>query len=264
MQVYTNNNDDDKLMALTDIRDGQVYLVGKLADGNCWMLNNLKLGSLVNDITLTPADTNVTTDWVLPRIDNTNVNPYYDAPRLYAFVAGQSNFSTTKPNSEEVNIDSKDFAGYYYNWCAATAGTLSTTCTPQIVMPTDAVQDICPAGWRIPKGGNAGDTSNEFDQLSAKMAGYTDNQGQYEDDFDYFDPTFIENFLFEGPFRGVLAGSGGSWVNLGLYGYIWSMSYTTYSAQNAFGLSFAESSIIPVWRGGGRGASLSVRCLLKP
>jgi hypothetical protein len=32
------------ITALTDTRDGEVYAVARLADGNCWMVENLRLG----------------------------------------------------------------------------------------------------------------------------------------------------------------------------------------------------------------------------
>lgn len=47
---------------LIDTRDGKKYWVAKLADGNCWMTQNLALHLSVNK-TYTPADTDVATDW---------------------------------------------------------------------------------------------------------------------------------------------------------------------------------------------------------
>ncbi|MBR0416074.1 hypothetical protein IJI64_02860, partial [Candidatus Saccharibacteria bacterium] len=44
---------------LSDIRDGETYTVRKLADGHCWMTENLRLGDPTKEITLTPADSNV-------------------------------------------------------------------------------------------------------------------------------------------------------------------------------------------------------------
>ena len=46
--------------ALTDKRDGQVYAVAKLADGNCWMIENLRLESTgtVGNNTIDPNVTN--------------------------------------------------------------------------------------------------------------------------------------------------------------------------------------------------------------
>ncbi|MBQ3309458.1 hypothetical protein IJG78_02145, partial [Candidatus Saccharibacteria bacterium] len=41
---------------LSDIRDGETYRIRKLADGNCWMTENLRLVFAAGDV-LTPADT---------------------------------------------------------------------------------------------------------------------------------------------------------------------------------------------------------------
>ena len=47
---------------LRDIRDGKYYWVTKLADGNCWMTQNLDL-DLSTKVALTPNDSDVTTNW---------------------------------------------------------------------------------------------------------------------------------------------------------------------------------------------------------
>lgn len=65
---------------LIDTRDGKSYWVAKLADGNCWMTQNLAF-DLVEGATLTPNDTNVTSDWVVPTgttFGSGNLNDYSD------------------------------------------------------------------------------------------------------------------------------------------------------------------------------------------
>ena len=57
---------------LTDARDGKVYWVAKLKDGNCWMTQNLDLDLGVKDgntdtTVLTPADSDVSNNWTPPR-----------------------------------------------------------------------------------------------------------------------------------------------------------------------------------------------------
>ena len=57
---------------LTDTRDGKKYWVTKLADGNCWMTQNLDLDLGVKDgntdtTVLTPADSDVSNNWTPPR-----------------------------------------------------------------------------------------------------------------------------------------------------------------------------------------------------
>lgn len=50
---------------LIDVRDGKEYWVAKLADNNCWMTQNLALDLLAGE-KLTSADSDVTSDWVVP------------------------------------------------------------------------------------------------------------------------------------------------------------------------------------------------------
>lgn len=57
---------------LIDERDGNQYYVAKLKDGNCWMTQNLAL-DLSTDITLTPKDTDVTSDYTPTRNMDTTV-----------------------------------------------------------------------------------------------------------------------------------------------------------------------------------------------
>ena len=49
-------------VTLTDTRDNNTYTVSKLADGKCWMTQNLRIAGK----TLTPADSDVRNNYVLP------------------------------------------------------------------------------------------------------------------------------------------------------------------------------------------------------
>jgi uncharacterized protein (TIGR02145 family) len=246
MEVYTNNNDDDKLIVLTDIRNSQDYLVGKLADGNCWMLNNLKLGS-TSPIILDSTDANISfgTTFELPAFETRDggAGSAYNSPRIYA-----DDFDSGADKSATTDIYSSDFYGYYYNWCAATAGTTSTTCKPDSAMPPHATQDICPVNWRLPTGGGG---SDEFGILSSAMAAAKYNSAYL-------------NFQFEGPFRGVFAGFRASslWRDYGSQGYVWSASHAWGTSEAASKLSFSDSAVLPSGDSN-RNSGFSVRCLLQ-
>ncbi len=55
----TNNGiNDSNTVTLTDTRNSQPYMIRKLADNNCWMINNLKLGKSTAT-TLRNTDTNL-------------------------------------------------------------------------------------------------------------------------------------------------------------------------------------------------------------
>ena len=128
-------NADVPEAVLVDSRDGSEYLVRKLADGRCWMSQNLRL-NLYAGKALTAANSDVVSDFV--PMNNTQVN------------AG-ARWGSGQPTEEEVNIDhsynSHSTAyGNYYNWYAATAGA------GRYYMPERTTDSsICPKGWMLPK-----------------------------------------------------------------------------------------------------------------
>jgi hypothetical protein len=90
------------------------------------------------------------------------------------------------------------------------------------------------------------------------MAGYADNQSQYQSDFDY-GSTFSDNWLPSGSFRGVFSGYWNSgFGSQGGYGYFWSSSVV--SSSSAFSLGFGDGYVDPNGRGG-RYDGFGVRCV---
>lgn len=177
LPVYDGNN-SAAVITLNDPRgDGQQYQVAKLADGNCWMLNNLKLGSTTGTTSLTPTDTNIKTDRTLPQVD-TSASVYFDSPRIYSSAPGNSN-----------DITSNTFYGYYYNWCVAGAADPSA-CTSSVIQPADITEDICPAGWHLPSSGDMKKLDVAFGGTGASS-----NVGPSQ-----------SSWSFGGAFKGVFAG----------------------------------------------------------
>ena len=107
-------------VTVVDSRDGSDYTV-RYINGNCWMTENLRLSG---GRTLTSADSNVASSWSFPSTSLTSGNSYTDA------------YSTISSNTSY---------GGYYNYCAASAGTVCSSSTTQ-----NATYDICPKGWRLP------------------------------------------------------------------------------------------------------------------
>ena len=60
-EICKNTPINDTQYTLRDTRDGKTYTVAKLKDGNCWMTKNLALS--LNNITLTPENSNVQSNW---------------------------------------------------------------------------------------------------------------------------------------------------------------------------------------------------------
>ena len=117
---------------LTDTRDNNTYTVSKLADGKCWMTQNLRIAGK----TLTPADSDVTSNYTIPA----------------SSLSGFDNYDTS---NAYVNSD-----GGFYTWHTATAGAGTTSLSTQYQNTTAS---ICPKGWRLPASGNI--NNNDFQAL---------------------------------------------------------------------------------------------------
>lgn len=126
---------------LTDMRDGNKYTVKKLADGNVWMTENLRI---INK-TITSADSNVTSDFTIP-------------------ASSVSGFNAQDTNNAYVDST----YGGYYTFYTATAGTGGTSLTSG-----NAPSSICPKGWRLPTDGSSSEFQTLFNNYnsSALMQG---------------------------------------------------------------------------------------------
>ncbi|MCL1876735.1 fibrobacter succinogenes major paralogous domain-containing protein [Candidatus Saccharibacteria bacterium] len=234
---------------VSDIRNDQDYVICKLADGHVWMLNNLKLGSTTGTTLLTPANTNITSNWALPQLVVSGAA--FVTPYAYGPVPGATD-----------NIADNTFYGYLYNWCAATAGGTasggSNTCTEPGAHTEDATGDICPINWRLP---TSEEETSEFAWLNAKM-----------DDPSASSPSisnYYQNWQFSGPFRGVRSGvydpNFGRWDLQGATGAGFWWSSSPYSSGDfpyrAFGWSVGSSSASP--SAAFRVYGFAIRCILK-
>jgi hypothetical protein len=177
---------------LTDSRDGEDYYIAKLADDNVWMLDNLRLGG-DSPIVLTNEDSNISSaSWTLPASSEFNAGSgpkkvdtatstrssivrlaFYGPQKentnkeikLASAEPGSCSAAPTRCSVPSLYADNKNTvvtyygassgkSGVYYNYCAASAGTL---CTATDDDNTDIVYDICPASWRLPTGTSSGE-----------------------------------------------------------------------------------------------------------
>lgn len=224
LATYTGSN-SSALITLEDPRGTpRTYTIGKLADGKCWMLDNLKLGSASDTITLTPADSSVSSNFTLPQL-TTSGSTNADVPTVKGPVTGDTGSGATN-------------YGYLYNWPAATAGESRTS---RSAGSGNAPHSICPAGWRLPTGGSSG----EFSALNTAMGGGA------------------ANWNYAGPLRGVRSGYWiGAFSTQGTWGYLWSSYAHLTSAEYASNARF-DSGFIDTANNGSRGIGSGVRCLLK-
>ena len=194
-----------KVTALTDLRDGDTYAVAKLADDNCWMIENLRLDYDANfDESLSQGFGKSTTygNFIgLAKPETANFDNSTTANSIY--------YSGTQSGTASINIGTTDYPsrripryrndntntdstinanvnvsnmtgldqniysyGNYYTWSAALANTIyysSSTATDADGKTSETVNtSLCPAGWHLPTGTGSG----EFGYLSNSLGGY--------------------------------------------------------------------------------------------
>ncbi|HMQ95774.1 MAG TPA: FISUMP domain-containing protein [Candidatus Saccharibacteria bacterium] len=241
MTIYNGTN-EEAILTLQDNRgatptDYRTYQVAKLADNKCWMLDNLKLGSTTDTTTLTPADSNVSSNFTLPQVGGNNTLDY-DNPRVYGPVPGDTGSGATN-------------YGYLYNWSAATAGESQASITSG-----NAAHSICAKGWRLPVGGAYNSGVGDFADLDRAFGGtgMPAWSGSGE--------TNIAQWQHAGPFKGVFAGSWWEgFYGQGDWGYLWSSSAYPDWSGSAFGANFAADDVYP-GNYSDRFDGFGVRCLL--
>ena len=147
---------------VVDKRDNNDYTV-RYINGNCWMTRNLAIGcngsgstygNTITPIELTPANTNITSNWTTPTDSLTlglTLGDSYDDPRMEC----SSNY------------------GAWYNYAAASAGTITGSSNS-----TDATSDICPAGWHLPNHSEMQSIATEATAFNADSSGGMYQGGQ--------------------------------------------------------------------------------------
>ena len=181
------------------------YQVRKLADGKCWMTENLKL----TNVTITNADSN------LPA----NKSVTIPASSTANWCTTSSQACVDKLMTLTADDGSHPEYGVFYNWYTATAtyGGFNTT--------TDTSYSICPKGWRLPKGGSSGDFANLRNNYYTSSA--------FGDDW----TKFPLNYVLSG-YRG-----GSKTGDQGNYGYYWSS--TPSNNNYAYYLYLNNSNVNP-------------------
>jgi len=205
-----------------DRRDEEEYTIQKLADNKCWLLDNLRLDLIEVSLESLKGNTNAT-DISLEYLKGVRTGTSTDQYAMRA-VSNGWDYSSSNLSSPAIYTGYKDMMdsgptgrgyayskyGIHYNYCAASAGSFcygngQTLTTPP---PGDAIEDICPAGWRM-------GSSSEFQSLF----------DAYSDDF----------YQFVDAFHATLSGAKGNGSYAGgvrVYGYVW----TSTKADDRFGV----------------------------
>ena len=288
----------NSVSALTDERDDETYAVARLADGNCWMIENLRLESTAahnSDGTLAQgygtsatygnfsglADAETTTiSSTTPVAANslyysgtqsgtasidigTTDNPQNRMPRY------NNNNTQNRPSNPTANTISDDATtggmysfGNYYTWHAVIADTTYYDSGDH------DTTSICPAGWRIPKGGNRDtETTNDVWNLvvnnindGVRPQNYSSQSAPFYNGTTESSPiankmrAYPNNFIYSGMYSAALG------RNRGAHGYIWTAS--AISNTHARGFSFSNSHIEPGGTGYTQATAMAIRCMV--
>ena len=156
------------MVALTDTRDGNTYAVAKEVDGECWMMENLRLDFSDADVSINASNTNNPT---ASFVTATSAHP----AQTSTFCNEDTNACVNQIQYNTANITgAEDWSVYaygnYYNWYTSTAGNgLRSTSETEAAV----AGDICPAGWHLPTGfGIHGDLA----QMDIALGGTGTNQ----------------------------------------------------------------------------------------
>ncbi len=254
--------------ALTDARDDDTYAVAKLADGKCWMIENLRLDNTADhnsDGSLSQgynpsfiglaepesvynfssdsatANTLYTTENNIEGKNTISGDPtYYLGYRFPRY----NNNNTSQRAEYTTNTDVNTYSyGNYYTWAAVIADTTHYT------SGAHNTTSICPKGWSIPQGNN---TNAGFARLDIDMGG----TGAYQSTTEASNRwrKYPANFLYSGSFIYSSTNSRGS------YGSYWSSTVHNWVIYS-YASYLTSSFVYPGTNGSNKFVGLPARCV---
>ena len=282
-EICASANEGDT-KRLIDSRDGKLYWVAKLKDGNCWMTQNLEL-DLTSGKSLTPELSDVSANWnpgattftsaqegvrgssYYNTVQSWNLGKYvWKTPNSTSDCQPDTNFSEsscayywqdassmtpmTTYRTDGVSVEGNTYdahylAGNYYSWEAATAGTGHSYTSVGSQEP----DSICPAGWQLPLSYFSNDAvSGSFYNL-LNQYGFTSSPGSGANSITRA-PLFFVRSGYVRPTSYL--------QDAGLNGSYWSSVANL--SSNAYYLYFDSSNVFPSG-GSNRYNGYSVRCV---
>ena len=201
----TNVGDSIKVY---DKRDESDYTI-RYINNACWMTQNLRITGTISS---TNSNFSTQNSWNVHVGDLTAGNSYTEA-RSHVPTTTDSNGYTVKQ------------LGAWYNYCAASAGTVCGQ------TQKDATEDICPAGWHLPS--------------------YITTPG-----------AFVDIVQYRIAFRSIFGGYyyNGSLNVADAYGLWWSS--TARNGSDQYYLSDDDGSLLPY--SGSKSLGSYIRCVMKP
>ena len=232
------------VLALTDNRDNNSYAIAKLADGNCWMMEKLRLDP--SAVTFTSNNTNSpTTDFVSAAPNSASENTLCTTNSSacidkIAFNTNNINSSLT-PSYTANNATSSWYSyGVLYNWYTVSAGNGIFA-----MSSGNVAGDICPAGWRLPIGGTA-DVSEIVALNNSINNGVLNNDTRLRN--------YPNNFIYSGDYNGSKP------TGRSTYARYWTS--TASNANTAYRFGFTTSDVTPV-RAWNKWVAFTARCIVK-
>ena len=278
--------------ALTDQRDNETYAIAKLADGKCWMIENLRLestaehnsdGSLAQAYATNPtygdfqglagaepawANNSTTANGLYSTngAGNTvNIGTTYAGYRFPRYnnintpvdVSDRPQEPTSNSTVNNTSNAGMYSYGNYYTWAAAIADTNRYTSGEH------DTTSICPKGWKLPLGTastgdldqGAADAANYvggFSYLDRKMGGTGQSQSTASDSLRW--RKYPNNYLYSGDV------GNSSINNRGSSGFYWS----TIARSILFSglLSIDQSSLSPGIANNYKYTGRTIRCIV--
>ena len=288
--------------ALTDQRDNDTYAIARLADGNCWMIENLRLDNTAEHNTDGALAQGYGASAIygnfggLANAESTGFSSTYSANSLYSndgsnntINIGTSNAPSYRmpryntlnvpknANNRPQNPTSNSFAdnnttvglysyGNYYTWHAVIADLTFYNNDNQSSTNTS----LCPAGWRLPKGGDKtrieDSNDNDYWKLTVNKLNNNNAPANYNNEaHPYFTgsaeagavanklKSFPNNLLYSGRFSTSIAYSRGS------RGYYWTS--TVHSGVDSYNVLFYATNVYPGTQVGYKYTGYTIRCI---
>ena len=246
------NNDMCQTVAITqnqtvkDVRDDNTYMIGRLKDGRCWMLDNLALDptDVATATNMSADNTNASAEAITNYLNGGSSATGWSSVAVLNKTSSwnSSNSGYTQPwvNNQSTNTlvtgygpastNGQAKVGVYYNYCAVTVGTYCyDRSSSGVDLPNtfiDAPQDVCPANWRMPTGG----TNGEYAMLDSKYNSIHDATSTAS--LQYNLSAILSGYFYNNSAAGVQGLSGDWWTSTWRSGTV--MYFLTAESTNVY------------------------------
>ena len=275
-----NNLNIGEVTALTDERNDGTYAIAKLADGNCWTIENLRLGhnatittsnthSSNNSFggaftTLAEAETDTfnNTGTANTLYNSSNINGSY-AEYRYPRYNDNNTRQGSMVNEMQSPSDNVRSYGHYYTWAASIANTEYFSQNNQ----NASAASLCPKNWSLPLAGNdIKSLTSDYRILAESVIGtapndtWVTNRSRYSNK-DNTEGATASKLMREFPTNFVYSGSisGSSNSGKGVNGYYWSA--TSASSNYAYSFGINATMVYPGTNFNSKTEGVSIRCI---